>query len=61
MIGMTDEHQMLRDCEAREERLSDWERRFIDSVTLQVDRGRGITPKQLEVLERIWEKATEKG
>ena len=53
--------QMLRDCEARESRLTDWERRFVDSVTLQFDRGRALSSKQRETLERIWDRVTAKG
>jgi len=53
--------QLIQDCENREERLTDWERSFIDSVKDQVTRGKGLSPKQEERLGMIWEKTTSKG
>lgn len=58
---MTDHEQMLDDCEARDSRLSDWERGFLDSLRDWLVRGRTLTPKQAERLEEIWERATAKG
>ena len=52
---------MIADCEARESRLSDWERSFIDSIGTQVAAGRTLSSKQAEILDRIWESATSKG
>ena len=58
----TDEHlQMVTDCEARESRLSEWEAGFIDSIRRQLARGRALTERQAETLDRIWNKATERG
>ena len=45
--------QMIEDCEARESRLSEWEAGFIDSLSKQVERGRALTEKQDETLNRI--------
>ena len=53
--------QMISDCEARESRLSEWEAGFIDSISKQVEKGRSLTDKQDETLNRIWEKVTENG
>ena len=53
--------QMISDCEARESRLTEWEAGFIDSLSKQLDRGRSLTEKQDETLNRIWDKATENG
>lgn len=59
---MSDEHlTMLDDCEARESRLSDWERTFIDSLRSQIEAGRTLTTKQIDTLDTIWEKVTAKG
>lgn len=52
---------LLDDCEQREERLSDWERGFVDSLRRQIEQGRAPTPKQIDTLDRLWEKATAKG
>ena len=52
---------LLDDCEQREERLSDWERGFVDSLRRQIEQGRRPTPKQLEALDRAWERATARG
>ena len=53
-----DWRQMVHDCEQREERLSDWERGFIDSIGRRLDANGGLTPKQSETLEEIWDRAT---
>lgn len=53
--------RMIEDCEKRDTRLTDWETDFIDSLGRQLAEGRRPTPKQIEVLDRIWEKATERG
>lgn len=52
---------LLDDCEQREERLTDWERGFVDSLRRQIEQGRRPTPKQIEALDRAWERATARG
>lgn len=55
----TDEYQrMLDDCEKRESRMTEWEQSFVDSLSTQLGRGRIPTAKQIETLDRIWEKVT---
>lgn len=49
---------MIDDCEKREQRLTDWERGFIDSLGRQLAQGRRPTDRQIETLDDIWEKAT---
>lgn len=62
MAEWSDEYlTMLDDCEARESRLSDWERGFVDSLRGQIESGRRPSLKQIEKLDNIWEKATERG
>lgn len=57
-----DEHlQMIADCEARDSRLSNWERGFIDSISHLVESGVRLTEKQAQTLETIWEQVTENG
>lgn len=58
---MTEQEQMVEDCEHREERLTDWQRGFIDSIAKQLRDGRSLTTKQAEALDDIWSKATEQG
>lgn len=58
---MTEHEQMVADCEARESRLSDWQRGFVDSIGRQLAQGRSLTPKQVEALEEVWERATAQG
>lgn len=53
--------QMIHDCEKRESRLSDWERSFIDSFSQQIAMGRVPSAKQIEVLDKTWERATARG
>lgn len=45
----------LRD-EQHDPKYSDWERNFIASVAKQVDLGRKLSPRQIEIVERIWDK-----
>ena len=52
---------LLEDCEKREERLSDFERSFVDSLGRQLDEGRRPTQRQIEMLDEIWERATARG
>lgn len=62
MSDWTSEYQQLiDDCEARESRLSDWDRDFIDSIKLRLSSGIALTPKQIEKLDQIWERATARG
>lgn len=64
MSTWADEYLTLcDDCEKREERLTDWERGFIDSIRnkLCVDNPVPLSEKQTELLDRIWERVTEKG
>lgn len=58
---MSEHKQMVADCIARESRLSDWERGFIESIGERIDRGQTLTEKQAETLDRVWNSATEKG
>lgn len=58
MIDIEEFRQMLDDCETRESRLTDWERSFIDSLA---DRGFPPTEKQVDTLNAIWDRVTEKG
>ena len=58
---MSEAMQMILDCEARESRLSDWEREFIESLKSRLEAGKSATPRQLETLGNIWESATDKG
>lgn len=58
---MTEHEQMVDDCEQREERLSDWDRGFVDSIGKQLRDGRSLTAKQAAALETIWERATARG
>lgn len=52
---------LLDDCEQREERLTEWEWGFVDSLRRQITEGRRPTPKQIEALDRAWERATARG
>ena len=52
---------LLDDCASREERLTDWERGFVDSLSKQIADGRRPSPKQVETLDNVWERATARG
>jgi hypothetical protein len=49
---------MLTDCENRSHKLSDWECNFVDSLQRQIEIGKRPSPKQVEALDNLWEKAT---
>jgi hypothetical protein len=51
--------QMIEDCENRETKMSEWEQQFIDSISIQVGRGNALTGKQVQTLERIWNRVTD--
>ena len=62
MTTWADEYMtLIEDCEKREERLNDWERGFVDSLRSQIEQGRRPTPKQIESLDGVWERATKRG
>lgn len=62
MSTWVDEYMTLvEDCEKRESRLTEWEQGFIDSIRKQLEREKPLSTKQTETLDRIWEKATERG
>jgi len=52
---------LIEDCEKRSERLADWDAQFIDSLSRQLSAGRRPSTKQIETLDNIWEKVTERG
>lgn len=56
-----EEQQMVEDCEARESRCTEWERTFLDSLSKQLGAGRGLSARQKETLDNIWERVTAKG
>jgi len=52
---------LVEDCEAREARLTEWERGFVDSIRRQLEADRPLSKKQGETLDEIWERATARG
>ena len=61
MTWSTEYLTLLDDCEQRSERLSDWECSFVDSLRRQIEAGRAPSPKQIEILDSTWERATARG
>lgn len=58
MIRQVEIDQYIKDCESRESKLSPWEQTFVQSIREQFDRSGGLSPKQNERLEEIWDKIT---
>jgi len=52
---------MVEDCEKRDSRLTDWERGFLDSISKRLENEQGLSERQIETLENIWERVTAKG
>ena len=62
MTTWADEYlELLDDCEKRSERLSDWELGFVDSLRRQIEQGHRPSVKQIESLDKAWERATARG
>jgi len=53
--------EMLDDCESRDDNMNDWESDFCESIREQLDNGRSLSTKQVEMLEKIWDRLTERG
>ena len=49
---------MIADIEQRESKLNEWESQFMQSIGEQLSKGKGLTAKQNEILERVWDKVT---
>ena len=54
-------HQQIADCRKRERMLSAWDADFLDSIESRLDDKKPLSPKQIECLEEMWERATAKG
>lgn len=62
MADWRDEYwQQIEDCRKRERMLSAWDADFLDSIENRLNENRTLSPKQIEKLDDIWEKATSKG
>jgi len=62
MATYSDEYlTMVKDCEKRESRLTEWEQGFVDSIRHRLERKQPLSAKQTETLDKIWERATARG
>jgi hypothetical protein len=52
---------MLDDCESRDDNMNDWESGFCESIRAQLDNGRSLSSRQIEMLEKILDRLTERG
>lgn len=59
---MTTKHeenvQMIKDCEDRESKLTNWELGFIAGISQRVADGRALTDQQAATLNEIWDRIT---
>lgn len=56
------EHQQLvKDCEVRVDRLTPWEAGLVQSCKERLAKGWPLTPAQADHLNKVWDRATEKG
>jgi hypothetical protein len=51
----------VEDCEADQFRLTELERGFVSFIRRQLEQGCKLSPKQVEMLDGIWERATARG
>lgn len=49
---------LVDDCEKRESRLTEWEAGFVDSIRNQLENEKPLSAKQIETLDKIWERVT---
>ena len=62
MADWRDEYYtLIEDCRKREQALSAWDVDFLESIESRLNDRKPLTPKQIECLEGIWERATAKG
>ncbi len=62
MSDWRDEYrQLIEDCEKRDSKLSAWDADFLASISERLDAMKPLSPKQIEVLDGIWERATKNG
>lgn len=62
MSDWTEEYiTLIDDCEARDRKLSSWDADFLVSIRERLERKQPLTPKQSNILDEIWEKATRNG
>ena len=48
---------MIEDCETRSEKMTDWEVKFIDSISRHGQEF-PLSARQIAILEQIWERVT---
>jgi hypothetical protein len=53
--------QLIENCEERDQNMTDWECRFIDSLSFQIEKEIRLTDKQILTLENIHDKVTVQG
>lgn len=52
---------LIDDCEKRDSKLSAWDVDFLASIRERLERKQPLTPKQSNILDDIWERATKNG
>lgn len=53
--------QMVKDCRARQRRMTEWECELIASLEQRVAAGVAMTRRQIEQLNLVWDRVTTKG
>jgi len=62
MADWTTEYlQQIEDCQKRDHLISAKDADFLDSIKIQLEEKRPLSPKQIEWLDDIWERATLRG
>ena len=59
--SLDDYRTMIDDCSDRESQMSEWECDFIESIDEQLYDTKSLSTKQIDILNRIWEKVAERG
>jgi hypothetical protein len=53
-IESADIDLMIEQLEQNDDYLTDWERRFVDSIENNLSRGYNLTTRQIQTIEKIW-------
>ena len=60
-MSIQEQIPMIEDCENRDTKMNDWQCGFIDSISIKMADGKGLTVNEINKLNETWEMVTENG
>ena len=58
MNNVVEQAARVEDCQDRESKLNEWECGFIEDMDALLAKGTTLTPRQDDVLEKLWDRVT---